>query len=122
MGKERESAAIGKILNELYPAPAIPLKHQDPYTLLIAGSFGPMHRCAGQHHHPVIFKKGPTRLKRWLGCLAEIEASSGPVGWRRESKAISELSHLARDPLRQGPRRFEALEDLLAWATRQLLS
>ncbi len=35
--KRREKAdRIGEILDELYPEPAVPLDHRDPYTLLVA--------------------------------------------------------------------------------------
>ena len=36
MNKKEKAAAIQEILNTLYPEQAIPLNHQDPYTLLIA--------------------------------------------------------------------------------------
>ncbi|HBA34327.1 MAG TPA: endonuclease III, partial [Gammaproteobacteria bacterium] len=36
MLKKERAAFIQKRLNELYPAPPIPLAHKDPYTLLIA--------------------------------------------------------------------------------------
>ena len=36
MKKKEKAARIGKILDELYPAPPIPLEHRDPFTLLVA--------------------------------------------------------------------------------------
>ncbi len=36
MKKKEIAAKIQRILDELYPEPPIPLKHQDNYTLLIA--------------------------------------------------------------------------------------
>ena len=34
--KKDKTKNITKILNDLYPKTPIPLKHQDPYTLLVA--------------------------------------------------------------------------------------
>jgi endonuclease III len=34
--KSEKAARIGEILDELYPAPPIPLDHRDPFTLLVA--------------------------------------------------------------------------------------
>ncbi|HEY6212677.1 MAG TPA: endonuclease III [Vicinamibacterales bacterium] len=36
MGRQQKAARIGNILDELYPAPPIPLTHADPFTLLVA--------------------------------------------------------------------------------------
>jgi len=36
MRRAEKAARIGEILDELYPAPPIPLEHRDPFTLLIA--------------------------------------------------------------------------------------
>lgn len=36
MRRAEKAARIGEILDELYPAPPIPLEHGDPFTLLIA--------------------------------------------------------------------------------------
>ncbi len=36
MDRASKSVEIGKILDKLYPEPPIPLKHEDPYTLLVA--------------------------------------------------------------------------------------
>ncbi|HEB91781.1 MAG TPA: endonuclease III, partial [Deltaproteobacteria bacterium] len=36
MKRAEKAARIQQILDELYPDPAIPLRHDDPYTLLIA--------------------------------------------------------------------------------------
>ena len=36
MNKKQRAEKIHKILNELYPSPAIPLQHRDPFTLLVA--------------------------------------------------------------------------------------
>ena len=36
MKRAEKAARIGEILDDLYPAPAIPLDHVDPYTLLVA--------------------------------------------------------------------------------------
>ena len=36
LSKKEKAVAIAQILDELYPAPPIPLTHESPYTLLIA--------------------------------------------------------------------------------------
>src|ERR1043165_3315386 len=36
MKRAEKARRIGAILDELYPAPAIPLAHRDPFTLLVA--------------------------------------------------------------------------------------
>jgi endonuclease-3 len=36
MKKQDKAEKIGRILDELYPAPPIPLEHRDPFTLLVA--------------------------------------------------------------------------------------
>src|SRR5262249_19592719 len=36
MTRAEKAERISKILGELYPAPAVPLPHEDPYTLLLA--------------------------------------------------------------------------------------
>jgi len=36
MKKQDKAARIGEILDDLYPAPPIPLEHKDPFTLLVA--------------------------------------------------------------------------------------
>jgi len=36
MKKQDKAAKIGKILDDLYPLPPIPLQHRDPFTLLVA--------------------------------------------------------------------------------------
>jgi len=36
MKKQEKATKIGEILDELYPAPPIPLEHVDPFTLLVA--------------------------------------------------------------------------------------
>lgn len=36
MKRSEKAARIGEILDDLYPAPPVPLDHSDPYTLLVA--------------------------------------------------------------------------------------
>ncbi len=36
MNRSEKAARIGEILDDLYPAPPVPLDHTDPYTLLVA--------------------------------------------------------------------------------------
>ncbi len=36
MKRQEKAALIGRILDDLYPAPPVPLTHRDPFTLLVA--------------------------------------------------------------------------------------
>ena len=36
LGKREKAERIGKILDRLYPEPPIPLRHEDPFTLLVS--------------------------------------------------------------------------------------
>ncbi|HEX8153263.1 MAG TPA: endonuclease III, partial [Thermoanaerobaculia bacterium] len=36
MTRGEKASKIGAILEDLYPAPPIPLEHRDPFTLLVA--------------------------------------------------------------------------------------
>jgi len=115
MRKKEKGEIVQKILNELYPAPAIPLSHTDPYTLLIAVLLSA--QCTDARVNtitPNLFKKANTPEKMIKLKVAEIEAIIRSCGLApRKARAIWELSHLLIDR-HEGkvPASFEALEEL----------
>lgn len=94
--KVKKAAKICRILNELYPAPPIPLQHRDPYTLLIAVLLSA--QCTDSRVNtitPLLFRKADTPQKMAALTVAEIEEIIRPCGLApRKARAIWELSHL----------------------------
>ncbi len=115
MDTKTKAAKILRILNELYPAPAIPLKHEDPYTLLIAVVLSA--QCTDARVNtitPQLFARAKTPQAMVRLSTAEIETIIRPCGLApRKSKAIWELSQLLIDQYKgKVPNTFEALESL----------
>lgn len=115
MNKKEKAEKIRKILEELYPAPPIPLKHKDPYTLLIAVLLSA--QCTDARVNtitPKLFALADTPHRMITLTIAEIEEIIRPCGLGpRKSKAIWELSHILIEKY-QGkvPHTFEELEEL----------
>lgn len=115
MLKKEKGQKIKKILGDLYPAPGIPLKHKDPYTLLIAVLLSA--QCTDARVNtitPALFQKADTPKKMASVPVSEIEEIIRPCGLApRKAKAISELSKILIEK-HQGkvPCSFEALEEL----------
>jgi endonuclease-3 len=115
MGKKGNGEKIRKILNELYPAPSIPLKHKDSYTLLIAVLLSA--QCTDARVNtitPLLFQLADTPEKMARLPINVIEEMIRPCGLApRKAKAISELSHIILEKY-QGkvPCSFEELEEL----------
>lgn len=115
MRKKEKGERIRKILNDLYPAPGIPLKHEDPYTLLIAVLLSA--QCTDARVNiitPLLFKKANTPEKMMLLPVSTIEDIIRPCGLApRKARAISELSRIIIEE-HEGkvPCSFEALEEL----------
>ena len=64
MTRAEKAQKILAILDELYPAPPIPLRHQDPFTLLIAVLLSAQTTDARVNEvTPALFKDGPTPAK-----------------------------------------------------------
>lgn len=115
MDTKTKAAKILRILNELYPAPAIPLKHEDPYTLLIAVVLSA--QCTDARVNtitPQLFARAKTPQAMVRLSPAEIETIIRPCGLApRKSKAIWELSQLLIDRYKgKVPDTFEELESL----------
>ena len=70
MTKKEKAARIGRILDDLYPAPPIPLAHADPFTLLVAVVLSAQTTDAQVNKvTPALFAKAPTPQK--LAALSE---------------------------------------------------
>lgn len=115
MNKKEKAEKIHKILDKLYPEPAIPLKHHDSYTLLIAVLLSA--QCTDARVNlitPLLFQKADTPEKMILLSPKEIENIIRPCGLApKKSKAIFQLS---KDILEKHkgkvPHSFEELEAL----------
>ncbi|MCE2982728.1 MAG: endonuclease III [Parachlamydia sp.] len=106
---------ISKILNTLYPEPAIPLQHSSPYTLLIAVLLSA--HCTDARVNlvtPALFAKASTPEEMITLTPSEIEAIIRTCGLGpTKSKAIWELSKILVDSYQgQVPDTFMALEAL----------
>lgn len=113
--RQMRAERAGRRLAELYPEPAIPLRHQDPFTLLVAVVLSA--QCTDKRVNevtPRLFALGDTPEKLARAPVAEIERIIRPCGLApRKARAISELSRLILE--KHGgrvPDSFEALEEL----------
>ncbi len=115
MTRAEKALRIGRILDRLYPQPAIPLLHRDPYTLLVAVVLSA--QCTDVRVNqvtPQLFARA--RTPRSMAKLAEptIRRIIRPCGLApAKARAIRELSRMLVE--RHGgrvPDRFEDLEAL----------
>lgn len=115
MDKKARAKKIHRILNRLYPKPAVPLHHKDPYTLLIAVLLSA--QCTDARVNtitPKLFAKASTPQQMVSLKIKEIEELIRPCGLApSKSKAIWNLSRMIIDTHDgQVPRTFEELEAL----------
>ncbi len=115
MRRKERAEAIGAILDALFPNPQIPLKHKDPYTLLIAVLLSA--QCTDERVNrvtPKLFASADTPKKMEVLELKEIEAIIRPCGLAKtKSRAIQQLSaDLLAHHGGQVPSSFEELEKL----------
>lgn len=115
MNKKERANKIRHILNELYPKPAIPLKHRDPYTLLVAVLLSA--QCTDARVNqitPLLFAQADNPYQMVKLKPKKIEEVIRPCGLApRKSKAIYELSQILIDLYRgEVPRTFDELENL----------
>jgi endonuclease III len=115
MTKIERAEFIDRRLAELYPRPAIPLDHSDPYTLLIAVLLSA--QCTDKRVNlttPALFARARTPETMARLTVEEIDAIVRPCGLApRKAQAIHRLSELLLE--RHGgqvPRTFEELEAL----------
>lgn len=113
--REARAAFIDRRLAEIYPHPAIPLDHQDAYTLLVAVLLSA--QCTDKRVNlttPALFARADTPEKMITLTVDEIDAIVRPCGLApRKAQAIHALSALlVAKHGGQVPRTFEELEEL----------
>ncbi len=111
----KKAEKIQKILNELFPNPSIPLKHKDPYTLLIAVLLSA--QCTDARVNlvtPELFAKALSPKEMLNLTIAEIAQIIRPCGLSNtKAKAIWNLSKMLLEKHRgKVPCSFAALEKL----------
>lgn len=113
-GSGARAAVISSILRELYPNPAVPLQHKDPYTLLVAVLLSA--QCTDKRVNlitPSLFAKADNPVDMASVPVDEIEAIIRPCGLApAKSKAIAGLSRILVE--KHGGRVPETFEDLEA--------
>lgn len=115
MNKNEKIKIISTILDKLFPHPKIPLKHKDPYTLLIAVLLSAQSTDARVNlTTPALFKKADSPEKMVKLSLEEITQIIKPIGLSKtKGKAILNLSKkLIEEFDGEVPRTFEELESL----------
>ena len=112
---KKNASLVGKLLDEYFPNPEIPLLHKDPYTLLIAVLLSA--QCTDERVNkttPQLFALADTPERLILLSSQEIEAVIRPCGLApTKSRAIWKLSQdLLAHHKGKVPASFEALEAL----------
>ena len=115
MTKKESVAFIIKTLDQLYPDPSIPLKHKDPYTLLISVLLSAQSTDIGVNKiTPILFAKADNPYDMVKLSVEEIREIIKPVGLSpMKSKGIYGLSKILIEK-HQGkvPQSFVELEKL----------
>jgi len=117
MTKKESIPFIIETLEKLYPETPVPLKHSDPYTLLIAVLLSA--QCTDERVNkitPLLFSKADNPTDMAKMSIEEIAAIIRPCGLTpMKSKGIYHLSQILLDK-HEGkvPQSFEALEALPA--------
>ena len=115
ISKKEKAENIAKILNELYPNTPIPLRHENPYTLLVAVVLSA--QCTDVRVNqitPILFERADNVFDMSRVPVGEIEQIIRPCGLSpAKSKAISGLSNILVEKYGgQVPSTFEELEAL----------
>ena len=117
MNKKEKVKFVIETLDKLYPDPPIPLKHKDPYTLLISVLLSAQSTDARVNLiTPILFAKADNPYDMIKLTVEEIKAIIKPVGLSpMKSKGIYGLSKIIIDK-HDGmvPKSFEYLEELPA--------
>jgi endonuclease-3 len=113
--RQSRAAYIDRRLAELYPAPAIPLQHKDPFTLLIAVLLSA--QCTDKRVNlitPKLFARADSPQAMAALSVDEINAIVRPCGLApRKAQAIRALSEiLVAKHGGEVPRTLEDLEEL----------
>ena len=115
MTKKQKVDYVINELERLYPKTPVPLKHHDPYTLLIAVLLSA--QCTDERVNqitPILFEKADTPSKMIQLPVETIKQIIRPCGLSpRKSQAISSLSEiLLKKHNGNVPENIEALEEL----------
>lgn len=115
MNRAEKAARIGKILDELYPLPPIPLQHRDPFTLLVAVVLSAQTTDAQVNRvTPALFRRAPTPQK--LAAMSETDILKLIRSCGLAPGKAKRLKQLAQTLIDEHggkvPRDFEALEKL----------
>ena len=115
MTKKQKIDYVINELERLYPKTPVPLKHHDPYTLLIAVLLSA--QCTDERVNqitPILFEKADTPSKMIQLPVETIKKIIRPCGLSpRKSEAISSLSEiLLKKHNGNVPENMEALEEL----------
>jgi len=115
ISKKEKADAIALILDELYPQTPIPLKHADPYTLLVAVLLSA--QCTDERVNkvtPYLFERASNVYDMARVPINEIKDIIRPCGLSpTKSKAIYNLSNIIVDKHNGAvPESFEDLEAL----------
>ena len=115
ISKQEKANKILEILENYYPQTPVPLKHNSPYTLLIAVLLSA--QCTDERVNkitPILFKKANTPIKMAKLKVSDIEKIIRPCGLSpQKSKAISKLSKILVSNFNSRvPRDLEDLEAL----------
>ena len=115
MKKQDKVIKIEKILDDLYPNPEVPLKHKDPFTLLIAVLLSA--RCTDKKVNevtPELFKLADNPKDMSVKSADEVRMIVRPCGLSpQKSKAIVGLSKILVNKYDSiVPKNYEDLEEL----------
>ncbi len=115
MRRAEKAQRIGRVLDDLYPDPAVPLRHRDPFTLLVAVVLS-AHTTDVQVNRvsPALFARARSAAGMARLSVHEVEALIRPCGLGpTKAKNIVALSELLVER-HQGrvPSSFEELEAL----------
>ena len=115
MKRLERAQLVGQRLDELYPAPPIPLEHSNPFTLLVAVLLSA--QCTDERVNqvtPKLFALADNPEQMAAVPIAKIRATIRPCGLSpKKSKAISGLSKiLVEQHDSQVPQSFNHLEAL----------
>ena len=117
MTKKEKVVFVINELKKLYPKIPIPLKHNDPYTLLIAVLMSAQSTDVRVNKiTPLLFKRANNPYDMIKLSVNEIREIIKPVGLSpMKSKGIYELSHILINKYNgKVPKSFKALEELPA--------
>ena len=115
MTEQQKAKIIAKTLDELLPQPPIPLKHKDPFTLLISVLLSAQTTDAMVNRvTPILFKKADTPRKIAKISVDEIREIIKPIGLAPTKAAnIHKLSEILVEKHKgKVPETFEDLEAL----------